>query len=217
MHNYISNILSSLFYKIKTKYVYTEYTFLLNLLPLDISNIYLSYLTETDIFYIKGEWIKIGEIKWPKEQICSIAINNGWIDLLEYAIENGHKIEDSTYHNIIHSGSLEILEWFNKNCHNKKHIWSKNIYNCAAMKGDIEILKWIKQNCPESKHNDWTYELAVKNGHFEAIKWFREDGAKIKFRELLCLEVEENDKFEILDWLKDNGCSCKGRYHIIRN
>jgi hypothetical protein len=46
----------------------------------DTLNICLSFLTENESIYSKGEWNK-----FPKDKVCIIAAKNGWLDLLKWA------------------------------------------------------------------------------------------------------------------------------------
>jgi hypothetical protein len=46
----------------------------------DALSICLSFLTEEELIYSKGEWYK-----FPKNKVCNIAARNGWLDLLKWA------------------------------------------------------------------------------------------------------------------------------------
>lgn len=50
-----------------------------------IQTICFSYLTKNEIIYISGEWDK-----YQKDIVCIIAVENGWLDLLIWAHENGY-------------------------------------------------------------------------------------------------------------------------------
>ena len=50
----------------------------------DVSNICLSYLSQEEQIYIGGEWNK-----FDKNEVCNIAAESGWLDLLKWARQNG--------------------------------------------------------------------------------------------------------------------------------
>ena len=55
-------------------------------LPKDLNNICCSYLTDDEYLYVNNEWTK-----FKKNEVCNIAAENGWLDLLKWAKLNGCK------------------------------------------------------------------------------------------------------------------------------
>ena len=72
----------------------------------DIQKYCLSYLSENEIFYSNGEWSK-----FPRNNICRIAAQNGWLDLLKWARKNGCDWDSYTCNYAAENGHLEILKW----------------------------------------------------------------------------------------------------------
>jgi hypothetical protein len=110
----------------------------------DALSICLSFLTEEELIYSKGEWHK-----FPKDDVCYIAARNGWLDLLKWARENGRPWYMSTCATAASNGNLEILKWARENGYD----WRGWICYYAAKNGHLGVLEWIKQNgCMCDRH-----------------------------------------------------------------
>ena len=53
-------------------------------LPKDLNDICCSYLTDEECIYVNNEWME-----FDKNEVCNIAAENGWLDLLKWAKLNG--------------------------------------------------------------------------------------------------------------------------------
>ena len=130
----------------------------LNILPKDLFNLCLSFLTNNEIIYHKRKWNQ-----FQKQYICNIAAENGWIDLLEWAIkndcpwdyncprdDNGNYRWDNyctwdtcTYIRAIRNGHLEIIRWAYFNGYKWKSHEKFDIVMEAVESCNSEILKFV--------------------------------------------------------------------------
>jgi hypothetical protein len=53
-------------------------------IPKDICNICTSFLSENDKIYSGNTWYN-----FPKKEVCDIAAQNGWFDLLKWVVLSG--------------------------------------------------------------------------------------------------------------------------------
>src|SRR5271170_6107046 len=103
----------------------------------DIQKYCLLYLSEDEIFYSNGEWGK-----FPKNNICRIAAENGWLDLLKWARKNGYYWDSWTCSDAALDGHLALLKWAKENgCD-----WDSLTCSYAAENGHLEVLKWAREN-----------------------------------------------------------------------
>ena len=79
-------------------------------LPKDLNNICCSYLTNEEYIYVNNEWNKFN-----KDYICDIAVQNGWLDLLKWAKQDGCELDSYVCTGAAWSGHLEILKWARQN------------------------------------------------------------------------------------------------------
>jgi len=104
-----------------------------------LSDLCTSYLTENERIYYEGEsgWNKING-----NNVCRIAAENGWLDLLILARKNNYYWDSNTCSNAAENGHLEVLKWARQNgCD-----WDWRICSFAARNGNLEILNWIRDN-----------------------------------------------------------------------
>jgi len=97
-----------------------------------------SSLSPDKIIYDKKEWDK-----FDKSNVCNIAAQNGWLDLLQWARGKDYNWDSFTCAYAAGGGHLEILKWARQNgceCDDDMCFY-------AFENGQHEILKWIKDNC----------------------------------------------------------------------
>lgn len=134
---------------------------------IDVSNICFSYLSEDEHLYINKKWDQ-----FDKKKLLEIASENGWIDLLKWALDNEYIIwNDVIYLHIIQSGQLKLLKWIW--VYKEPHLYTKQCLCVHATKNNnLEILKWLHlQGCEISL---WTYACAARKGNLEILKWLDE-------------------------------------------
>lgn len=129
---------------------------------------------------------------------CDNAAQNGHLEIIKWATENGCPWSVHTIFSSVYSGKLEILKWLRENgCE-----WNATICLNAARNGYLEILQWVYQNgCP---WDDRTCAEAAENGHLEILQWVHQNGCPWNFR--TCSYAALNGHFEIIKWARENGC-----------
>ena len=109
------------------------------------------------------------EYRWD-ESTYKYAAENGNLEALKWAKENGCPWDKWTCADAAENGHLKIIKWARENgCP-----WDK--WTCArsAKNGHLEVLKWARENgCP---WDEMTCAFAASNGHLEVLKWARENG-----------------------------------------
>ena len=71
----------------------------------DLQKYCLSFLSEDEKKYVGNRWGN-----FPKNDICRIAAENGWLDLLKWARQNGCNWDSNTCSNAAFNGHLEVLK-----------------------------------------------------------------------------------------------------------
>jgi len=141
----------------------------------DISDVCISYLSDNERIYYKGEteWSE-----FDKNNVCDIAAKNGWLDLLIWARKNNHPWNYFTCVYAARNGHLEILKYARRN-HCKQRGRMK--------KFAIKYIKYIKY----FKKFEWIFKLdedcpldiricvyADQYSNLEVLKWTRDNGCK---------------------------------------
>ena len=76
------------------------------------------------------------------EWTCIYAAQNGHLEVLKWARENGCPWDEDTCVYAAENGHLEVLKWARENgCP-----WNEWICVYAAEKGHLEVLKWAREN-----------------------------------------------------------------------
>src|SRR5947207_2863187 len=170
----------------------------LDFIPKDVANICTSYLSENEIIYMENNWNK-----FSKNDLCKIAVENGWLDLLEWGLLNGCKPNYLTDIYATKNGQLNILKWLYKNGY---CIIDSILCELAIERGYFDILKWAFEIGSTKKifckENLCMY--AARHGHFEMLKWLYDRGCQIN--EWTCASAAKGGYLEILIWLRENGC-----------
>jgi len=208
-------------------------------LPNVINGLWQTYLSTYELLYLEGEegWKKIPEdevckvaaefnffdlLKWAYKRkyfwdwrTSSNAASTGNIKLLQYAYRYGCEMDRWTCTSAAEKGHLDILKWTQKRTWklNKKCDWDEMTCAHAAKGGHLEVLKWlVEKGCPWDKY---TIYYAVSNSHLNIVIWIMNNGLKnkLKLDEEVCKIAIRCNQKEILDWLNENDCPCKKKYH----
>src|SRR5271165_4484675 len=124
-------------------------------IPKDLTKLCDSDLMDDELIYFCGQsnWIKFN-----KNYAFFIAAQNGWLDLLKWAKQNGCDWNSSTCSIAAHNGHLEVLKWARENgCK-----WNSLTCSNAAENGHLEVLKWARENGCD--WNSYTCSYAARNG-----------------------------------------------------
>lgn len=140
------------------------------------------------------EWLSKYK-KFPKNEICSSAVNLGNLTILEWAISQGYPMDEKIcLEKATKNGNLEILEWMKKNGFSLNRV----IYKFAAQKGNLEILEWARKNdC--SWHNS-IGSIAVKHRHLKILKWIRKNN--LRWDVNAYKTAIDYDRQDIINWIK---------------
>lgn len=146
----------------------------MNFLPICLRNIVDSYLCPNERIYYNNEWTQ-----FSKSDICNIAADNGWLDLLKYAHKNKCYWDKQTSYCAVKHGNLEIFKYLHENgCR-----FSANTCDVAIIKGHFEVLKYAYENgCRPVRSVSKKYAhiyVGVLNSserNFKILKFLRERG-----------------------------------------
>lgn len=139
-------------------------------LPKDLISISISYLDIFEKTYIEGDWNL-----FSNRNICRIASQNGWLDLLKFIFSEDYK-------------------------HNKLKICGqKNICTIAANNNQFDIIKWMHSTGHKIKNN--VFDIAVQNNNLDVIYWAYENGYK-QSKHFLMIGIVYN-KIELIIWLME--------------
>lgn len=110
-------------------------------LPCELNNIYLSYLGPNEYIFYNNEWDK-----FSRNNVCNIAAEHGWLDLLKWARDPIRK---------------DSCPWNRKTC------------AIAALNGHLDMLIFAR-DMPNEDMCQWDYttcENAALNGHIDILKF----------------------------------------------
>jgi hypothetical protein len=105
---------------------------------------------------------------------CTVAAENGHLNLLKLARTKGYKWDQFTCYSAAKNGHFEVLKWARENgC-----LWDEGTCAAAASCGRLDILQWARANgCPWDER---TCCAAAANGHADVWKWARVNGCPFK-------------------------------------
>ena len=161
------------------------------ILPKDIWNICESYLSDNEIIYFENKWIN-----FSKDNICNIAAENGWLDLLMWAYDKGYRVDKWTCTYAALNGHLNILKFIYEK---EKNFNMKQMQLCtyAAGNGHLETLKWLRSiGC---EWDIYTSYNAAHGGHVEVFKWIYENGCEIDID--ACVYASNGKYTEIVEFI----------------
>jgi hypothetical protein len=127
--------------------------------------------------------------------LCTIMAEHGHVQLLGWALNRGVKVSYSAADYAMRNGHMHVLEWLHEN----KKLRSHSI-DYAAQLGRIDILEWMYARGYKPTGN--TVHSAVGCGRFDIVKWALERGASWPCN--ICV-LATNRNVETLKWVLDNG------------
>lgn len=151
----------------------TQYvTALIEHLPNDLNKICTLYLEQNERTYYGNEWYKYRQ---DCIDICRLAAENGWLDLLNWArpglgrdrVESGHSWNYLTCSIAAQNGHLHILKLAYKN----NYPWDDFTCENAARIGRLDILEYLHENnCP---WNVTTCNNAARIGRLDILEYLQ--------------------------------------------
>ena len=158
-------------------------------------------------------------------QILRGAVGGGHLEILEWAEENGHRLNDFIVHNASGDSFFKAVMWlsnngyaFDQNCicelaaqvgdismlkkiiNKKKYKWDKDTLCAAAYYDHIDILKWLYRKDP-TKFCLEVAESAAHGGHIHILEFLFKNNIQI----VSCSLVAKKGHIHVLKWLKENG------------
>lgn len=190
-------------------------------LPNDLNKICTSYLNSIEQIYYNNEWDN-----FPHDSICTVAGENGWLDLLNY----GHNYkrfptwDSSACDMAAKNGHINILKWLREN----EYVISFDASDIAARSGQFAVLEWLHQNMSEFTHwRSHTYAAAALGGHFDILKYLHKTCTfRCPWDESTCANAALIGRLDILIFAYDNGCpmnnhayslaASNGHLHVLK-
>lgn len=116
--------------------------------------------------------------KWHEfniNHVCTIAAENGWLDLLIWARNKSYHWDEWTAIAAAKYGNLELYKYIvNNGCP-----LNVGVTTYAANAGHIEIIKWaIKNECPFSEYLCKCAKEHDTKQHNEILEWILTNGCK---------------------------------------
>ncbi|CAB9503157.1 ankyrin repeat protein [Seminavis robusta] len=134
------------------------------------------------------------------EYTCFYAAMGGHYDILEYAHTHGCRWDSLTSHHAAAGGHIDCLKY----AHENNCPWDANTCSLAAERGQLKALKFAHENgCPWDAS---TCSKAAKGGHLRILKYARENGCS--WDEWTCIYAARSKHLQVLRWAQENGCPC---------
>jgi ankyrin repeat protein len=111
------------------------------------------------------------------------ASENGFVEVVEYLLDNGANIHalDYTAHINVINGQLDMIKYFITKGVNL-HYENDLPLRIASEKGQLEIVKILVDNGLDvNAYSDYCIKKASENNHIEVVKYLIENGANSKF------------------------------------
>jgi hypothetical protein len=162
----------------------------------------------------------VRENGYYKERLCTLAANEGSLNILKWFRFNDYTWENGYYKKRLctlaaSEGSLNILKWFRFN----DYTWDDDVWISAAEKGHLNILIYANDNgCPKYKYicedtyqgyplrnNEVCVVIALKNGHLEILKWLHKNNYLSENDKcVICMRASRWGRLEALKWACEN-------------
>lgn len=153
-----------------------------------------------------------GMSKWSlfkETDVCMIAIMNGWVDLLIWALDEFKEKEKEKDNNLcyyaIQFGQFEILKYL----YEKGYTLNKAACDALVLSNNLDILEWFMETLQnENKQIPWdetTCYLASISGNLNILKFLRANGCM--WNEETCSMAALNGHLDVLKWARDNNCN----------
>jgi hypothetical protein len=135
---------------------------------------------------------------WNIGDICYNAVENGCLDHLKYAHENGYEWDWLTCCVAAENGHLDCLQYAHENgCE-----WNKSTCTAAARYGHLDCLQYAHENGCE--WNESTCAAAAEGGHLDCLRYAHENGCK--WNKKTSYIAANNNHINCLKYAYDNGC-----------
>lgn len=95
-------------------------------------------------YFLSNQW-------FPMAQVCALAAHQGFLEVLEYAHDNGRPWSEKACLGAARTGRLEIMRWlWERRC-----AWNSLVFDLADAAGHENTVQWARENgCPEKAIGD---------------------------------------------------------------
>lgn len=132
------------------------------------------------------------------EYICTMAVDNGHIDCLQFAHNIGCKWDQSTCTKAAKCGFLKGLQF----AHEHGCSWNESTCSEAAFSGNLDCLMYARaNNCP---WDESTCAQAALGGSIDCLRFAHEQGCP--WDELTCIYAAISGSLECLQYAFNHGC-----------
>ena len=125
---------------------------------------------------------------------------NGYLELLQWAIEKKCVHNSRIYYYAARNGHLKLLQWFWEESSNIKRR-DRNACTGAAQGGHLEILQWVK-SLSSHEQIGWVSVvclIAAEKGYLNILKWV--EGQDYRIGPSVCFQAAKNGHLNILQWV----------------
>ncbi len=135
------------------------------------------------------------------------AANNGQLDVLKWANENGYLPTFNTPFCAVRGGHLPVIQYLHDNGYKFQDIFSE-----AAEYGHIPVLIWAKENYTDFDSIS-TCAAASRKGHLHVLQWAHENG--FSWDERTCSMAAYKGHLSCLKYARANGCEWDKKVYLF--
>lgn len=109
--------------------------------------------------------------------ICKYGAYHGFMDVIQYGIDHGLKIDWEVCENAAYNGHIDIIEWIDIDKNYKKlgyAVFDNNVAEYAALNGHLNIVILAKKL--ELNVNANALAAAASGGHIDVVRWLLKNG-----------------------------------------
>ena len=130
--------------------------------------------------------------------VCTEAIKNNNIKVLQWAKERGYKPSEYNYIHIAQHANLETVKYLI----DEGYVWSRSAFSYMARCGCLDILEYLVLQ-GLSLQGD-VCAGAAEGGHLGIIKWALSKGCPLTTD--ACSGAAREGHLQVLQWLREHGC-----------
>lgn len=161
---------------------------------------------ENEFLYNEKRWNE-----FAKEDVCEIAVHNGWLDLLIYAQEKNYSLDSRSCEYAAEHNHFHILKYLVE----KGNKMKAKVCTNAILNDNLEMLHWaIDNGCPLDMTSCWA---AASKGNLDLLKWIININPEIKLDWRVCKSAAEIGDLDILIWARDSNEFKKNNPDIVSN
>jgi hypothetical protein len=153
------------------------------------------------------KWLRQSMSYWD-ESVCTEAASGGYLEILQWACENGCPIDPlKCAIGASRGGHAKVLEWIQKNYDEG---WrGDRVTRAAAEGGHLDVLIWLHEmECPAILSA--CVRVSAENGHIDTLEWSVRQGGRGTLTRNVAAGAAGGGHLEALQFLDDRGCKIDG-------